>query len=150
MIYWFDIATYTETRKFLEEELGWWVDPVPLMWPKPTAGIIPVLYVTPRHCYEAAFLCSRGDRKLISSNRNWEPGDPPRPNDREHQSEKNADVLFKFFSMVVDETTRVLDPTCGSGVAIRVAKKLKAAYALGLEKNEQFALLARAALERDE
>ena len=55
-------------------------------------------------------------------------------------------MMQHLLGAFVDEDTRLLDPTCGSGVAIRVAKRLKAAHALGLEKSEQNALLARAAL----
>jgi ParB-like chromosome segregation protein Spo0J len=148
MIFFFNIGQYHEIRTMLEA-MGWRVNPHPLIWAKPTKGITPVDKRDPRQCYEAAFLCTRGDRKLIESKRNWSAGDPPNPNEREHQSEKNAEALLHFLSMVVDETTRVLDPTCGSGVAIRVAKKLGVAYALGLEINDQSRLLAQAKLDAE-
>lgn len=49
--------------------------------------------------------------------------------------------------MFVDKTTRMLDPTCGSGAALRAADALEAAHVLGLEINKQFAEEAAIALE---
>jgi len=45
--------------------------------------------------------------------------------------------------MLVDETTHLLDPTCGGGNALRVAEKLGAASAYGLEIDEKFAEAAQ-------
>jgi DNA modification methylase len=126
--------------------MPWQVNPHPLVWVKPTAGIIPVPDRTPRQCVEYAFLCSRGNRR-IESKRNWEEGDPPR--DRIHQSQKNEAVVEHFLSMLVTPTTRILDPTCGSGVAIRVAKRLGAEAGLGLELDRDFVLLAQDALAKE-
>jgi len=54
--------------------------------------------------------------------------------------------------MVVNHNTRLLDPTCGSGSALRAAKRVNAqAEVLGIESNEVFADAARrelALLER--
>jgi 23S rRNA G2445 N2-methylase RlmL len=44
-------------------------------------------------------------------------------------------MLEYFLSMVVTEYTNLLDPTCGSGTAIRAGAKLGARSALGLELN---------------
>jgi DNA modification methylase len=41
--------------------------------------------------------------------------------------------------MIINEHSKVLDPTCGSGSALRAAKSLGAAYVLGIEKNKDFA-----------
>ena len=41
--------------------------------------------------------------------------------------------------MIVDEYTNMLDPTCGSGSALRAAEALGASRMLGLEWNESFA-----------
>ena len=49
--------------------------------------------------------------------------------------------------MFVDENTRMLDPTCGSGTALRAAEALGAAHILGIEINEDFADRATIALE---
>lgn len=63
-----------------------------------------------------------------------------------HMSEKPEPVLNHFFRMLVDEHTRLLDPTCGSGSALRSAESLKAENVLGLEINPEFAERARLAL----
>jgi DNA modification methylase len=61
-------------------------------------------------------------------------------------SEKPEPMLRHFFGMLVDENTVMLDPTCGSGSALRAAESLGAKYVLGLESNEEFADRAREAL----
>jgi DNA modification methylase len=66
---------------------------------------------------------------------------------------KPFDMLIHFFRMAVDEHTTLLDPTCGSGNAIRAAKALRAKLTLGLEINDEFARRANLALSvasRDE
>jgi DNA modification methylase len=41
--------------------------------------------------------------------------------------------------MFVDENTVMLDPTCGSGTALRAADFHKAKFVLGVEIDEEFA-----------
>jgi DNA modification methylase len=48
-------------------------------------------------------------------------------------------MLRHFFRMFVDDSTSMLDPTCGSGTALRAANELDAAHVLGLEINPEFA-----------
>jgi tRNA G10 N-methylase Trm11 len=56
-------------------------------------------------------------------------------------------MLREFFRMFVDEHTRMLDPTCGSGTALRGAESFGAEHILGIEINEDYAKLAASALE---
>jgi hypothetical protein len=56
-------------------------------------------------------------------------------------------MLEEFFRMFVDGTTSMLDPTCGSGGALKAAMSLDAADVLGLEKDKEFAELANLAIE---
>lgn len=56
-------------------------------------------------------------------------------------------MLRHFFRMFVDENSKVLDPTCGSGSALRAAKSLDAEYVLGIEKDEGFAERATSAFK---
>ena len=142
----FSMTQYQAIKDRLER-MGWEVNPHPFAWTKPSAGIIPRPGRDLRQCWEPIFICARGDRK-VEGKRNWYPGDPPRGDAREHQSPKNEVMMQHLLSAFVTEDTRLLDPTCGSGVAIRVAKRLRAAYALGLEISEQGSLLARAALKK--
>ena len=60
------------------------------------------------------------------------------PVDRFHQSQKNEAMMEHLLSAFVTNSTRLLDPTCGSGVAIKIAKRLGAHSALGLELDEEF------------
>lgn len=141
LMFWFSMDYYEITRQRLEK-MGWKVNPFPLIWFKSdNTGILPDPKRGPRRVYETAFFASRGDRKIISavSNVCAAPG-------REktvHMSEKPRSMLRHFFRMVVDEYSYVLDPTCGSGNAVRVAQDLGASQCLGLEKSEEFYSLAK-------
>jgi hypothetical protein len=140
----FSMTQYEEVKARLQR-MGW-PNPIPFAWVKLSAGIIPRPGRDLRQCWEPIFICERGGDRKVEGKQNWFAGDPPRGGEREHQSQKNEAMMQHLLGAFVDEDTRLLDPTCGSGVAIRVAKRLKAAHALGLEKSEQNALLARAAL----
>jgi predicted RNA methylase len=50
--------------------------------------------------------------------------------------------------MFVDEGTRLLDPTCGSGAALRAAEDLGAQMVLGLERDPEHASAAKSALRQ--
>jgi DNA modification methylase len=56
-------------------------------------------------------------------------------------------MLHHFFRMFVGPYSRVLDPTCGSGAALRAAESLGAAHILGLEIDKKFADDAAIALK---
>lgn len=147
LIFWFSMSFYNETLAALKAA-DWHVDPFPLIWHKSdNAGIIPDAQRGPRRTYETAFFASRGDRKIVRAVSNSISA----PTSRElHTSEKPRPVLHHFFRMIVDENTRLLDPTCGSGNAVRVAAEAGAAYALGLELNPDFASAAKANLAKAE
>ena len=51
-------------------------------------------------------------------------------------------------SMLVDEHTSLLDPTCGSASALRAAESLGAQTVLGMDSDEQTVGLARMALRQ--
>lgn len=135
MIFWFSMNYYASTLRKLRE-MGWKVNPMPLIWHKvDNSGIIPDVNRSPRQIYETAFLCSRGDRFIVKPKANC----IGYPNKKEvHSSEKPLPMLQHFFEMLVDDTTRMLDPTCGSGNAVQVAVNLGAASALGLEQKPEF------------
>lgn len=135
LLFWFSMKHYDYTLKFLKE--FFWVDPYPLIWHKSdNKGTLPDYQRGPRRIYEVAFLCSHGDRKIVKSVSNL--ASFPTIRSGEHMSEKSQDMLQYFFGMLVDEHTRMLDPTAGSGSAIRAAAKAGAQSVLGLEMNEEF------------
>jgi len=145
MMFWFSMDYYNETKRLLEES-GWRVLARPLIWHKSdNAGILPDPNRGPRQTYETALFCSRGDRKVVKAVANSYAG----PTSRElHTSEKPRPVLNHFFRMFVDDSTRGLDPTAGSGNAVRVMSELGAEYALGIERDADFAALADANVKR--
>ena len=142
IIFWFSMQHYTYTLQRLQEHF--WVDSYPLVWHKSdNKGTLPDPARGPRRVYEVAFLCSHGDRKILSSVSNTFSGPTTRVS--EHMSEKSVDMLKHFMRMVIDGNARVLDPTCGGGSAIRAADALGAGYVLGLERDPEFAANAERA-----
>lgn len=139
-MFWFSMNFYSETVAFFKEHTDLQlVTPFPLIWQKSDGrGIVPDVARRPRQIYETALLLSRGDRSIIKpvGNACYLPS---QKSSAIHVSEKPEDVLKYFFQLFVDNETILLDPTCGSGSAIRAAKAMGAKQALGLEINPDFA-----------
>lgn len=153
LLFWFSMDYYEETRLRLgrtvrpdgtEVANPWKVNPFPLVWHKTDGkGILPDPKRGPRRIYETAFLASRGDRPIVRPVANV-VGSPIQPG--RHMSEKPQAVLLHFFTMLVDAHSTILDPTCGSGSALRAGFTMKAERLLGLELNPEFAAHADEAL----
>lgn len=144
VLFWFSMKWYQATLDKLAK--AFWVDPYPMVWFKnDNRGTLPWPDKSARRVYEVAFLCSHGDRKIIRSVSNVFAAPL---GEREHMSEKNETMLKHFLGMFVDKNTRMLDPTCGSGSALRAAEALGAKKVLGLEINGEYANNARRALRR--
>lgn len=84
-----------------------------------------------RRTYETAMLITLGDRKVAGPK--GLSISAPRGRDKIHRSQKPIEVLSHFFGMFVDSSTRMLDPTAGSGSSLIAAKQLGAKTILGLE-----------------
>jgi hypothetical protein len=131
MMFWFDMKFYTETRAmFLKAGLD--CHPHPLVWHKTNGGVQPGTATThPRRTMDTAFLCVKGSRPLARPG----PGSygAPMPHNKRHPSQKPEPMLREFMKMFVDETTVMLDPTCGSGSSLKAAEDLGARTVFGLE-----------------
>jgi ParB/RepB/Spo0J family partition protein len=144
LMFWFSMRFYCETKQRLED-MGWAIDPFPLIWTKTdNIGLLPDPERGPRRIYETAFYGSRGDRKIVRATSNSIGSASVRDG---HMSEKSQLALEGFFKMFVDGSTSILDPTAGSGSALRAAKALGASYLKGLEINEEFAKRANERLK---
>lgn len=143
LMFWFSMDYYQSTYDLLKTA-GWRVDPFPLIWYKSdNTGILPDSKRGPRRVYETAFFGSRGDRKIVRAVGNTAAAGTPGKGEKIHMSHKAKPMLEHFFRMIVDESTRFLDPTCGSGEAVGVAEALGARYSLGIELNPEYAETAR-------
>lgn len=144
MIFWFPTTRYSQTLALLRALDGFRWEEVPLIWQRgENEGIAPDPARRPRRVYEMAFFGWRNDRKIIRTKANSIVA----PTERErHPHEKSEAALLHFFGMCVDGETRLLDPTCGSGSALRAAKALGARTVLGLESNPTYAEDARRSL----
>lgn len=140
IMFWFSLDYYEYTRTELQS-MGWRINPFPLIWFKSdNTGIIPDAQRGPRRVYETAFFGSRGDRKIVAPISNL----CAFPSIKTiHMSEKPVGMLKHFFRMFVDEYSTVLDPTCGSGNAIRAASQAGCSSALGIERDKDFYEQAR-------
>lgn len=146
LIFWYSMKMnqHGETTKHLEA-MGWKCNPFPLIWHKGDgSGIAPDPQRGPRQTYETAIFASRGDRKITQegcvANSFAYPG---RRDGAIHASEKPYAMLRHFMRMVCDEYSLVLDPTCGSGNALKVAEDLGAPKVLGLEQLSEFYEIAK-------
>lgn len=141
LMFWFSMEHYELTLYHLNQ-MGWTVNKFPLIWFKSdNSGIAPDVNRGPRRVYETCFFASRGDRKIVSLVNNCFAG----PISREHHmSEKPLPMLRHFMRMIVDEYSRCLDPTCGSGNALIAAKLGGGNSVCGLEINKEFAQRAAA------
>jgi ParB-like chromosome segregation protein Spo0J len=147
LMFWFSMKFYSRTIKFIEENSDWeLVTEHPLIWLKSdNKGIVSDVTRRPRNIYETALIFSRGDRKIITPISNAYAC----PTSKSfHASEKPEPMLRHFFRMFVDDYSEVLDPTCGSGTAIRAAFSLGAKRSIGLELNPEFAKSADGELTR--
>jgi len=134
VMFWFSMKFYKETLAFFETHMPRIeLNHFPLIWVKSdNKGLLPDPLRGPRRIYETAFMGSCGDRHVISSVSNAYLA-PSGKADAVHVSEKPLPVLKHFFKMFVDDSTTLLDPTCGSGTALRAAEFLGAKRVLGLE-----------------
>lgn len=146
LMFWFSMKFYTPTLDFLRRNTDFIIDDFPLIWSKSdNVGILPDPSRGPRRIYETALYGYRGDRKIVQAVANSYSA----PSDRSiHMSVKPVPMLSHFFRMFVDANSIVLDPTCGSGSALRAADAAGAAHVLGLELNPEFAERAGVEFER--
>ena len=146
IMFWFSMKFYCQTKSRLESA-GLYVHEHPFVWLKSdNSGIIPGRdAIFPRRIYETAFLCNRGRRPLIKSLANAYSA--PTASNPVHPSQKPEPVLRHFFSMLIDETTDFLDPTCGSGTSLRAAEDTNARSVLGIELDPNYARSAESLLQ---
>lgn len=149
LIFWFSMDYYHLTVEWLEK-MGWTVNPFPLIWHKSdNAGIAPDPQRFPRRTYETALFAYRGHGKLTQAGPKANSfAHPGKRTDAIHISEKPEPMLKHFLSMVCDEYTSFLDPTCGSGNSLRVARDLGAERIQGIELSSEFHALACANWEK--
>lgn len=126
---------------------SWSFSHFPLIWLKTdNSGIAADPRHGPRHIYEVCLLASRAQRQIvrIAADAYGSPGDRSL-----HPSTKPVPMLKHFMQMLVDDTTRMLDPTCGSGAALRAADALGAQAVLGLELDASYVRIANQAYRND-
>ncbi|HEX4919753.1 MAG TPA: ParB N-terminal domain-containing protein [Candidatus Bathyarchaeia archaeon] len=144
LMFWFSMHYYAPTLDYITRNSDFKMDPFPLVWMKSdNIGLLPDPQRGPRRIYETALFGARGDRKVANSVSNAIAA----PTDRtQHMSTKPVFVLSHFFRMFVDSSTKLLDPTAGSGSALRAAESLHCSLATGVERDAEFARRANLSL----
>ncbi len=113
--------------------MGWDVCEVPLIWHKSGGeGIAPDVRRQPRRTYEIAIFATKGDRRIAKVKA---ASISAALTKNHHLSEKPMEVVNHFLEMLVDDTTEILDPTCGSGTALEAAIFLGCKRAIGFDLN---------------
>lgn len=147
LMFWFGMEHYSKTLELFQDLApSLTFTHMPLIWVKSdNRGILPDAKRGPRQIYETCLFASREDRFIVKSVSNAYAA----PTDKTyHHSTKPEPVLRHFFQMFVDDTTSILDPTCGSGSALRAAESLGARHVLGLELDPEHCENARTALRK--
>jgi len=146
LIFWYAPKFERATRDFFSEYLSSFVvQDIPLVWLKTdNRGILADPKRRPRNITEFALFASRGDRQLVKAKSNGYPG--PSSSSKQHPSEKPEPMLKHFMEMVINEQSRVFDPTCGAGSSLRAADVLGAEAVFGIELDAEFAKAAESSL----
>lgn len=144
-LFWFSFEHYEPIKALFRNKapsIEWVRDP--LIWGKSdNAGIIRDARKHPRHTYEACLFGFRGNRNVVKATGDFYAA----PTDRKlHPSAKPEPMLRNFFTMVVDEHTEMLDPTCGAGSSLRAADSLGAKRVFGIELDPEHASISQIAL----
>lgn len=134
IMFWFSQNFRKETEDFFTKNFpGCVIQPFLMIWHcSDDSGILPDPQRYGRRTYETAMLITFGDR-LVSVPKSLSFSSPRETSTRIHRSQKPLAVLDHFFSMFVDESSKVLDPTAGSGTSLVVAHSLEAEKVIGLE-----------------
>ena len=145
LVFWYSMKYDRETKDlFASKAPSLDFTTHPFIWGKSdNTGIIGDARRDLRHTYEVALIARRGARQVVKSVADFYSS----PSDRSlHPSTKPEPMLKHLFAALVDEHTELLDPTCGSGAALRAADALGASRVLGLEIDPEYAESARIAL----
>lgn len=118
------------------------ISSVPLIWHcSDNSGLMPDPKREPRRTYEWALKITLGDRPLATA-KAASFAYPRNADSKLHRSQKHRAVLEHFMGMFVDTSTKMLDPTVGSGTSVLTAHMLKAQSVLGLELDPEMRELA--------
>lgn len=138
---------YAEWTKEIFARYGFSCLVQPFIWYKAdNKGIIADVQCGMRNVGEYALIFNRGRYPVLKNISNIYPHPTTK---RFHASEKPIGMLDYLFTAFVDEKTRLLDPTCGSGTSVISAMKKGAEEALGIELDKEFAEKANEWLEQE-
>lgn len=120
---------------------GWLCQRTPIIWYKGSVGHNPIPAIGFRRSYECILFAYKGNKPckgLTDDVIQFKPDF-----EQSHAAAKPVELYQKLLARTCVIGDRVLDPCCGSGTIFPAANGLSL-KATGIEKNERFAMLARA------
>lgn len=134
ILFWFSPKYIREIYELFPENKGFAIDPRWLTWFKSDKkGGQPNDMFFYKNIVEVAFHITYGKAALLGNTDNAIAH--PRGGLLLHESEKPVPVLEHFFRPIVHDGTRMLDPTCGSGTALKAALRMGAEWVVGIDQN---------------
>lgn len=130
----FGIQMYKEIGNLLTE-VGFYIEPVPLIWNKRSGGQAGTDFHFPI-AYECIFFCMKGKRKLNGTKADMFEVERVPSAQKIHPTEKPKRLIRQFVELSSDIGEIVLDPFCGSGVVLISAFEC-GREGKGVESNEK-------------
>lgn len=130
-------------------QMGWVPFRTPLTWQKSNEGLAPWGASGPRRTCEWIFFATKGQKGLLQSPTDVLSFKRVARDQREYGAEKPLDLMRFLIEISTFPGDRVLDPCCGSGVALQAARQMKR-KGLGIELDIDAYHLAVVKSQRDE
>lgn len=139
-----DIRNWRELA-LLGSDAGWNIWRVPIIWSKGTAGLSPDPKRGPKRAYECIIYGIKGEKRILADAAR-DVIDIPSLRNRDHAAQKPVELYAELMRRSCLPEERVLDPCCGSGTIFRAAH-LEGLIATGIEKSEEYYLMALEAMQ---
>jgi len=137
MYIWFDIKNHNGILEMLTD-VGFGVDPIPLVWVKNMAGQVNSPGIRWASSYETCFFCRKGDRSMLKQGQsNMLKHDVVPTNRKIHPTEKPVSLLRQLIETSSVAGELVVDPFGGSGSTGEAAIQTGRNYLL-IEKDEAY------------
>ena len=133
-LYMFLDFRYWANLTLMAQGAGWTVWPRPIIWHKPSGGMLGDITRGPRMSYECILFAHRGDKRVTGTYLDVVISNPA--DTSLHAAAKPVEVITNLLRRSCIPGDHVLDPCCGSGTIFDAAKHLSL-YATGMEADEQ-------------
>jgi len=148
-LFMFGDIDYFATFKLMCGQMGWVAFRTPITWRKSNEGLAPWGSSGFRRTCEWIFYATKGQKGLLQSPTDVLDFKRVARDQREYGAEKPLDLIKFLIEISTFPGDRILDPCCGSGVALQAARQMKR-KGLGIELDLDAYNLAVVKSQRDE